>query len=386
MHKCDEDQNGCSKVNKTDLNHELPQCSTNIQKPKSFENPNVLNLKDECVKRTSINNLQILTDETIFQNIIEQQEANMQNNEQDMPRQFGRRSERVLSLASTLSNGIENREYLHNDFVRPRTAPASAAVSIPETSSHNAFVYGVSDGSTTRTSRNTSLVSIESTTDSETGESVHTINNTVETNNNVNDQNNEQDSQMIDSGNMDSSIKNGFNSHWPHNHSRTLALISCTLGLLNISRFAVLTINFGGNFLIQFLILSVIFGIPFLWLQMSLGAKINAGPVNMWKISPICIGIGIALICVQYVFTIYSSVVVAWVLVYIEDIFKNHPTYPWSESNNYTLLQRPYINRNLTESIPDYFNVHILKRLYIFSINDGNAIRFHISDRVSIFM
>jgi len=61
--------------------------------------------------------------------------------------------------------------------------------------------------------------------------------------------------------------KCGFNSQWPHAGSRTLALIGCTLGVFNMCRFAVLTINFGGNFLLQFLLLSVIFGIPLLWLR-----------------------------------------------------------------------------------------------------------------------
>lgn len=33
-----------------------------------------------------------------------------------------------------------------------------------------------------------------------------------------------------------------------------------------------------------------------LWLQMCLGAKIGGSPIGMWHISPICKGIGIALL------------------------------------------------------------------------------------------
>lgn len=72
---------------------------------------------------------------------------------------------------------------------------------------------------------------------------------------------------------------------WPHLMSRSLCTTFCTLGLFNISRFAVFSIHFGANFLVQFLILSFIFGIPMLWLQMCLGSKIKGGIVTMWRIS-----------------------------------------------------------------------------------------------------
>lgn len=70
------------------------------------------------------------------------------------------------------------------------------------------------------------------------------------------------------------------------------------------------------NFIVQFLIFSVLFGIPFLWLQLCLGAKIQGGPVRMWRISPICKGIGISLLIGQALMAIYSAVSLTWVLVY----------------------------------------------------------------------
>ena len=38
---------------------------------------------------------------------------------------------------------------------------------------------------------------------------------------------------------------------WPHALSPALACIGCTLGLFNISRFAILSIHFGGEFFIN---------------------------------------------------------------------------------------------------------------------------------------
>jgi len=34
---------------------------------------------------------------------------------------------------------------------------------------------------------------------------------------------------------------------WPHGLSSMLASLGCTLGLFNISRFAILSVHFGGN-------------------------------------------------------------------------------------------------------------------------------------------
>lgn len=124
---------------------------------------------------------------------------------------------------------------------------------------------------------------------------------------------------------------------WPHSLSRPISCLFCTLGLFNISRFAIFSVHFGGkkqyfltrklavmrfifpaaNFLVQFLILSFIFGIPLLWLQMVLGQKIKGGIVTMFRITPICKGIGVALMIVHCIISLYSSVSIAWLLIYL---------------------------------------------------------------------
>ncbi|KAI8116846.1 hypothetical protein FF38_03571 [Lucilia cuprina] len=365
-----------SKIEDTNIiEREMPQCSTKSDSSLSDNTSQ----NENAIKLVFNRGLQVLTDDQIFQNLIDQQETLLHNMENDRPRQFGRRAERSATLSATINNSNQNCQHLNFDNLRPMSAPASTCSNIPE------ILYIVSDGSTTRTSRNTSPVSIESSTDS--GQSLEINDTTVEPNNNVSEDNTQQRAPPMESENVDESLKTGFNSNWPHNYSRTLALISCTLGLFNICRFAVLTINYGGNFLLQFFILSILFGIPFLWLQMSLGAKIEAGPISMWKISPICVGIGISLVLVQYFITIYSSVVVVWLLVYIRDIFIHHSSYPWSEFVH-TIIPRQtsHIYTNLTESIPDYFNVNVLQRLQIYKMNDVNGVRLHISDRVAFYL
>lgn len=70
------------------------------------------------------------------------------------------------------------------------------------------------------------------------------------------------------------------------------------------------------NFIMQFLILSLIIGIPLLTLQVCLGQRLAAGSVDMWRISPLFQGVGIALLIAQAFIGIYSIVGVSWMFVY----------------------------------------------------------------------
>ena len=62
---------------------------------------------------------------------------------------------------------------------------------------------------------------------------------------------------------------------------------SCTLGMFGVNRFAVLTVDFGAVFLVQFLLLSLFLGIPAMAFYVCLGQYLGSGTVDMWRISPI---------------------------------------------------------------------------------------------------
>lgn len=120
--------------------------------------------------------------------------------------------------------------------------------------------------------------------------------------------------------------------HWPHSLSSMLACLGCTLGLFNISRFAILSIHFGANFLFQFFILSLIIGLPLFTLQLCLGQQLGAGVIDMWKISPLFQGVGISLLIAQAMTGLYSIVGVSWMFVYFRDSFITKlDRYRWAE-------------------------------------------------------
>ncbi|XP_043681208.1 sodium-dependent transporter bedraggled isoform X2 [Vespula pensylvanica] len=158
---------------------------------------------------------------------------------------------------------------------------------------------------------------------------------------------------------------------WPHALSPALACLGCTLGLFNISRFAILSIQFGANFIVQFLILSLVLGIPLLTLQVCLGQRLATGSVDMWKISPLFQGVGIALLTAQAFIGIYSIVGVSWMFVYFRDSFiTKQDRYRWAEPFLlYREDSRPTHNSSTTyklyETVPDYFSGAVLQRHHL---------------------
>ncbi|XP_011631606.1 uncharacterized protein LOC105423533 isoform X2 [Pogonomyrmex barbatus] len=164
---------------------------------------------------------------------------------------------------------------------------------------------------------------------------------------------------------------------WPHNFSSSLACLGCTLGLFNISRVSILSMQFGGNFILQFAFLSLVLGIPLLTLQVCLGQRLAAGSVDMWKISPLFQGVGIALLIAQAFIGIYSIVGVSWMFVYFRDSFiTKQDRYRWAEpfllyrddsrpTHNTTVLYKLY------ETVPDYFSGAVLQRHHLNEANPG---------------
>lgn len=126
---------------------------------------------------------------------------------------------------------------------------------------------------------------------------------------------------------------------------------------------------------------------PMLWLQMCLGSNLRRGPVSMWRISPICKGIGIALLLVQALVAMYSAVVIAWMLIYFRDSFVfDGSDYRWQET--FEMFRGPAskaasMTNRYIESLADYFNGVVLQRFHLASgLVDGShmgTVNFHVT-------
>lgn len=117
-----------------------------------------------------------------------------------------------------------------------------------------------------------------------------------------------------------------------------------------------------------------------MWLQMCLGSNIKRGPISMWRVSPICRGIGIALVVVQGIMAIYSAIALAWLLVFIRDscVSSRYPWYRWQEVNEFfrgptddsiamiSNTSEPTVSSaKLGETVADYFNAVVLERFQL---------------------
>ncbi|KAK9874553.1 hypothetical protein WA026_005390 [Henosepilachna vigintioctopunctata] len=175
---------------------------------------------------------------------------------------------------------------------------------------------------------------------------------------------------------------------WPHSLSSTLACLSCTLGLFNISRFAMLTVHFGCNFVFQFIILSVLFGLPLYTLQMCLGQQLGAGVIDMWRISPLFQGVGVSLFLSQALIGVYSIIGISWMFVFFRDSFiARMDRYKWAEpfsyyrSGHYAVFNS---TQKLHETVPDYFNGVVLQRHHLSSGTEYGTIKFQLAFNLAV--
>ncbi|CAG9825106.1 unnamed protein product [Phaedon cochleariae] len=175
--------------------------------------------------------------------------------------------------------------------------------------------------------------------------------------------------------------------HWPHSLSSMMACLGCTLGLFNISRFSILTVHFGANFIFQFVFLSVIFGLPLFTLQLCLGQQLAAGVIDMWRISPLFQGVGVSLLVAQALTGIYSIVGVSWMFVFFRDSFITKvDKYRWAESYQHYRLDILVDNGTdkINETLPDYFNGVVLQRHHLPSGNAYGTIKFQLAFNLAV--
>lgn len=118
---------------------------------------------------------------------------------------------------------------------------------------------------------------------------------------------------------------------WSHDLFSVFASFFSIFGLFSVTRFSLLVHIYKACFVLQFFVLSAVFGVPFLYLQMSLGQYLGSGILDMWYISPAFKGVGLALMMVYMVCGVYLAVPVSWLFFYFRDSFiKARDAYRWS--------------------------------------------------------
>lgn len=110
-----------------------------------------------------------------------------------------------------------------------------------------------------------------------------------------------------------------------------LAQVGFSVGLGNVWRFPYLCHqNGGGAFLLLYVLLMLVVGIPLFFLELAAGQAIRQGSIGVWKsISPKLAGIGYSSCVVCFFVALYYNVILAWSLFYFGNSFQS--PLPWKE-------------------------------------------------------
>lgn len=135
----------------------------------------------------------------------------------------------------------------------------------------------------------------------------------------------------------------GADSHSQHLEERgtwtahidfMLSLVGNCIGIGNVWRFPYLAYkNGGGAFLIPYLFFVLCAGMPLYFLEVALGQYMGAGSLTVWKISPICKGVGYASVILSFWLNIYYIVVICWALFYF--FMSLRAELPWGTCDNW---------------------------------------------------
>ncbi|XP_062942127.1 sodium-dependent neutral amino acid transporter B(0)AT1 [Cynocephalus volans] len=141
---------------------------------------------------------------------------------------------------------------------------------------------------------------------------------------------------------------------WDNKAQYMLTCVGFCVGLGNVWRFPYLCQSHGGGaFMIPFLILLVLEGIPLLYLEFAIGQRLRKGTMAVWpSIHPALKGIGLASMFVSFMVGLYYNAIIAWVLWYFFNSFQD--PLPWSQcplNDNHT----GYVDECARSSSVDYF-------------------------------
>ncbi|XP_035491460.1 sodium-dependent neutral amino acid transporter B(0)AT1 [Scophthalmus maximus] len=118
---------------------------------------------------------------------------------------------------------------------------------------------------------------------------------------------------------------------WDNKAQYILTCVGFCIGIGNVWRFPYLCQSHGGGaFLIPYLILLVLEGMPLLLLEFAIGQRLRKGSVGVWRsISPYLTGIGIASMLVSFLVGLYYNTLIAWIMWYLFNSFQS--PLPWTQ-------------------------------------------------------
>ncbi|KAG5271506.1 hypothetical protein AALO_G00180650 [Alosa alosa] len=118
---------------------------------------------------------------------------------------------------------------------------------------------------------------------------------------------------------------------WDNPMQFVLACVSYAVGLGNVWRFPYLCqMHGGGGFMIPYLLMLILEGIPLFYMELAIGQKMRLGSIGAWSaINPYLGGVGIASVVTSLYLCLYYNVINAWSFWYLFHSFQS--VLPWAE-------------------------------------------------------
>ncbi|KAI3361568.1 hypothetical protein L3Q82_013716, partial [Scortum barcoo] len=118
---------------------------------------------------------------------------------------------------------------------------------------------------------------------------------------------------------------------WDNPLQFVLACVSYAVGLGNVWRFPYLCqMHGGGGFLIPYLLMLFLEGVPLFYMELAIGQKMSLGSIGAWTaISPYLGGVGLASVVTSLYLCLYYNIINAWSFWYLFHSFQS--VLPWAE-------------------------------------------------------
>ncbi|XP_012941783.1 sodium- and chloride-dependent glycine transporter 1, partial [Aplysia californica] len=127
--------------------------------------------------------------------------------------------------------------------------------------------------------------------------------------------------------------ENAERGNWTGRLDFVLSMLGYAVGLGNIWRFPFLCYrNGGGAFILPYLLMLCVVGLPLFYLEVCLGQFCSRGAAKCWEFAPIFKGVGVAMIVASTLVSIYYNMIIAWAEFYMFASFTSK--LPWSDCDN----------------------------------------------------
>ncbi|XP_077577298.1 sodium- and chloride-dependent transporter XTRP3A [Stigmatopora nigra] len=118
--------------------------------------------------------------------------------------------------------------------------------------------------------------------------------------------------------------------NWDSPLQFVLACVSYAVGLGNVWRFPYLCqMHGGGGFLIPYLLMLIIEGVPLFYMELAIGQKMRLGSIGAWSaVNPYLGGVGLASVVASIYICLYYNIINGWSFWYLFNSFQS--VLPWS--------------------------------------------------------